>query len=176
MSDHNGALPQQVKSRAYYFMGDPSPDEAVGLQMIGLDPEDYTVLLCPAMAPPQPTRPLQQVVVNDPVSGAPYGTAVVMLVPIAVPLAVPKIVGGLMGPDGKPIGGGARMEGPPMAVARIVVPLKSLTYESLQERAEAMAQAAEAMAQAAVEAKSADVDAPHESRVYVPTGEVPEAK
>jgi hypothetical protein len=152
------------KGRAYYFLPSFTPEERAIATSLG-NPDDYCTMLCPQAMPAQlaqgPNGPhVMQIL--DPETGEPTGTGLIFLVPVVVPLEMPtsKLISGFLGPDGKPMGS-AKLEGPPFAQARVLVPRKSLT------------DAARAELKAAEDAERARVLAGIGIRGFGPTAQVP---
>jgi hypothetical protein len=127
---NTGDISQQ---RAYYMTGAMTPQETAMLEAQNLNPEAYTVVLCPSATAPQLVQPLQSVQVMDPVDQtSPVGTGLLFVVPVILPVQLPQIAHGVLGADGKPAGQ-IMMEGPPGGIARVIVPRKTLTPEATAE-------------------------------------------
>lgn len=110
-----------------YFVSTLSDEEVAAIEANAKAASDFVAVVCPAIAAVQPVQPTQQVSLQA------DGVALVMVAPIAVPIAPPKIAppsriimpGSAKGPPK------AAMEGPVMAMVRLVVPRLSLTPEAL---------------------------------------------
>lgn len=108
-----------------YFVSNLSAEEIAAIAANGKVAADFVAVVCPAVAPVQPVTPHQQISLKD------DGVAMLMIAPIAVPIAPPRIapasriiVPGSVGPPK------AAMEGPVMAMVRLVIPRASLTPEA----------------------------------------------
>ena len=122
--------PQPTQQRAYTIV-EMNADELAWIASMGLDASQYVVAQCPSVMPPQPSQPVQPVMIGDPVTGEAIGGGMVILVPIVVPILPPRVVQGVLGVNGAQAQ--TTMAGPPTADVRVLLPKQSLTKEAIAE-------------------------------------------
>lgn len=105
-----------------------NPAEAEAVQAAGSDPSRYVIAECALMQPPQVAAQNGQIATGT-ARNAATGEEIpimVFMLAVALPMEAPKILSGIIGPGGQPLQN-TRMEGPPGATCRVLVPIESLS-------------------------------------------------